>query len=168
MATTRDLVKLAVRAAEDRKAQQLAALDLRGLSTVTDYFVVCSGTSDTHVRAIADAVREKLLAKGQRPFSLEGYAEGTWVLLDYVDFVVHVFHYEKRLFYGIEELWADAKSLALGAAAAKKPATKRSAPAKRAAAKRPAAKKASRAKKVAPVKKAAARKAAPRKGAARG
>lgn len=116
MAKTRDLVRLAVRAAEDRKAQDLAALDLRDLSSVTDYFIVCGGTSDTHVRAIADAVREHLEKKGQRPFSLEGYQEGTWVLLDYVDFVVHIFHYEKRLFYGIEDLWADAKKVAFRAA----------------------------------------------------
>lgn len=109
MATTRDHVRLAVRAAEDRKAQQILALDLRELSSVTDYFIVCNGTSDTHVRAISDAIQERLEENGQRTFGREGYQDGTWVLLDYVDFVVHIFHYEKRLYYGIEDLWADAK-----------------------------------------------------------
>lgn len=137
MARTRDWVRLAVRAAEARKAQDLVALDLRNLSSVTDYFLVCGGTSDTHVRAIADAVREKLEEKGQRPFSFEGYADGTWVLLDYVDFVIHVFHYEKRLFYGIEDLWADAKKLAFRAPAkAGGPEKKRAKPAKASPAKR--------------------------------
>ena len=125
MATTRDWVRLAVRAAEEKKAQNLVALDLRGLSSVTDYFIVCSGTSDTHVRAIAEAVREKLAEKGQRPFGHEGAQEGTWVLLDYVDWVMHVFHQEKRLFYAIEDLWADAKKVTFRAA--KAPAAARSA-----------------------------------------
>lgn len=117
MATTRDAVRLAVTSAEERKAQNIVALDLRGLSTVTDYFIVCSGTSDTHVRAIAEGIRDALEKKGQKTFSFEGYQEGTWVLLDFVDFVVHVFHQEKRLFYGIEDLWADAKQLGFRAAA---------------------------------------------------
>jgi ribosome-associated protein len=145
MATTRDYVRLAVRAAEGRKAQDLRTLDLRGLSSVTDYFVVCSGTSDTHVRAIAEAVRDELAGKGQRPYSSEGQQEGTWVLLDYVDFVIHVFHYEKRIFYGIEELWADAKPLLFHAPASKAPAEKKTAAPKRAAApKKTAAKPAAR------------------------
>lgn len=133
MARVRDLLRVAVRAAEERKARDVSTLDLRGLSSVTDYFVLCSGTSDTHVRAIADFVSEELKRKGQRPFSLEGYREGTWVLLDYVDFVVHVFHQEQRVFYGIEELWADAKQVAFRAPAAKKGAS-RKAPERKAAA----------------------------------
>ena len=74
--------------------------------------IIATGSSDTNVRAIAESVQEKLTAKGERPFSVEGLQEGTWVLIDYVDFVVHVFHAEKRLFFGIEELWADAKRIA--------------------------------------------------------
>jgi ribosome-associated protein len=154
VATTRDMVRLAVRTAEGHKAKDLKTLDLRGLSSVTDYFVVCSGTSDTHVRAIAEAVREKLREKGQRPYSAEGIEEGTWVLLDFVDFVVHVFHYEKRIFYGIEELWADAKEVVFRAPAAKAPA------AKTAAAKAPAARKPA-AQKKAPAKAPARRRTAP-------
>ncbi len=134
--TTRDFVRMAVRAAEDRKAQEVVALDLRGRSPVTDFFVLASGTSDTHVRAVADAVREALVKAGQRPYSFEGYDDGTWVLIDYVDFVVHVFHQEKRLYFGLEELWSDAKRVVFRAAP-KVAAAK--APAKRAAAPKPGA-----------------------------
>lgn len=118
MATVRDLVRLAVRSAEEKKAQDIRALDVRGISSVTDYMIVATGSSDTNVRAIAEGVREKLAAKGERPLSVEGLQEGTWALLDYVDFVVHVFHAEKRLFFGLEELWADAKPVAVAVAMA--------------------------------------------------
>jgi ribosome-associated protein len=124
MATVRDLVRTAVRAAEEKKAKDLRAIDVRGLSSVTDYMVVGTGSSDTNVRAIAESVREKLAEKGERPFSVEGLQDGTWVLLDYVDFVVHVFLADKRLFFGIEELWADAKTVPVPALAAKAPARK--------------------------------------------
>jgi ribosome-associated protein len=119
MATVRDLVRVAVRAAEEKKAQNVRAIDIRGLSSVTDYMVIATGTSDPNVRAIAESVRERLAAKGERPFSLEGVQEGTWVLLDYVHFVVHVFHAEKRLYFGLEELWADAKPFPVAAARAR-------------------------------------------------
>ena len=119
MATVRDLVRVAVRAAEEKKAKDVKAIDIRGLSAVTDYMIIATGSSDTNVRAIAEGVREKLLEKGERPFSLEGLQEGSWVLLDYVDFVVHVFHYEKRVYFGLEELWADAKPVPVAAAAAR-------------------------------------------------
>ena len=144
MATVRDLVRVAVRAAEERKAQDTKALDVRGLSSVTDYMIVCTGSSDTNVRAIAENVREKLGEKGERPFSVEGLQEGTWVLLDYVDFVIHVFTGETRAFYGIEELWADAKTVPVPAVGAKagakvgpKKAAAAEAPARPAAAKEP-------------------------------
>jgi ribosome-associated protein len=124
MATVRDLVRVAVRAAEEKKAKDVKAIDMRGLSAVTDYMIIATGSSDTNVRAIAEGVREKLLEKGERPFSMEGLQEGSWVLLDYVDFVVHVFHYEKRLFFGLEELWADAKPVPVAAVAARKTASR--------------------------------------------
>jgi len=124
MATVRDLVRVAVRAAEEKKAKDVKAIDLRGLSTVTDYMIIATGSSDTNVRAIAEGVREKLLEKGERPFSLEGLQEGTWVLLDYVDFVVHVFHYEKRVYFGLEELWADARPVPIADTAARKAASR--------------------------------------------
>jgi len=122
MATVRDLVRVAVRAAEEKKAKDVKAIDIRGLSAVTDYMIIATGSSDTNVRAIAEGVRDKLLEKGERPFSLEGLQEGSWVLLDYVDFVVHVFHYEKRIYFGLEELWADAKPVPVAEVAARKSA----------------------------------------------
>jgi len=119
MATVRDLVRSAVRAAEAKKAKDVKAIDIRGLSAVTDYMIIATGSSDTNVRAIAEGVREKLLEQGERPFSMEGLREGSWVLLDYVDFVVHVFHQEKRVFFGLEELWADAKPVPVAELAAR-------------------------------------------------
>jgi len=99
-----------VEAAEGKKATDIVALDLRGISSVTDYFVICSGSSDINVKAIADAVQEKLSAAGVKPFGVEGRTEGTWVLLDYVDCVFHIFHHEKRATFALEDLWSDAKA----------------------------------------------------------
>lgn len=112
-AKTSDLLLTAVSAAEDRKATDTVVLDLKGLSTVTDYFIICSGRSDTNVKAIAEGIEEKLKQSGQRPFGVEGLREGTWVLMDYVDFVIHVFHHEKRAALALEELWKDARRVPL-------------------------------------------------------
>jgi ribosome-associated protein len=98
----------AVAACEERKAADGLVLDLRHLSDATDYFVIVSGTSDTHVRAIAEHVIETLQADGVRPYMVEGLQQGRWVLVDYVDFVVHVFHPTLRAFYQLEGLWGDA------------------------------------------------------------
>jgi ribosome-associated protein len=142
MATVRDLVRTAVRAAEEKKAKDVRAIDLRGLSAVTDYMIIATGSSDTNVRAIAEGVRERLIEKGERPFSTEGLQEGSWVLLDYVDFVVHVFHYEKRVYFGLEELWADAKPFPIAEAVARTTAARAAAKAPAAAPRRTAAKEA--------------------------
>ncbi|MBI4410612.1 MAG: ribosome silencing factor [Gemmatimonadetes bacterium] len=99
------------RAAElavDRKARDLLVLDLRRLSSATDYFLIINGTSDLHVRAIADHIIEELKEEGIRPDHVEGLRGGRWVLIDYIDFVVHVFHPAARAFYQLERLWGDA------------------------------------------------------------
>ncbi|HLZ46508.1 MAG TPA: ribosome silencing factor [Gemmatimonadales bacterium] len=96
----------------DRKAVDPVVLDLRGLSSATDYFVIVSGTSDAHVRGMAQHVVESLAPAGIEPHHVEGLAQGRWVLLDYVDFVVHVFHPELREFYQLERLWGDAPVVA--------------------------------------------------------
>jgi ribosome-associated protein len=83
-------------------------LDLRELTVITDYFLVCHGTSTTHVRAIADRVMERMEEQGLRPAGMEGYAETQWILLDYGDVVVHIFSEEQREFYALERLWSDA------------------------------------------------------------
>jgi ribosome-associated protein len=98
----------------DRKALDVVALDLRHLSTATDWFVVATGTSDTHVAAIADHVVDELKKVGQRPLNVEGGKGGRWILIDYFSFVVHVFHSEAREFYQLERLWGDAPAHRIG------------------------------------------------------
>lgn len=93
----------------DRKAEEVTLLDLRQVSGATDYFIVATGRSDTHVSAIGDYVAEELKKEGVRPFGVEGLRGGRWVLLDYVDFVIHVFHPAAREFYQLERLWGDAE-----------------------------------------------------------
>jgi ribosome-associated protein len=93
---------------DERKAIQVVVLDLRKLSDATDYFVIASGTSDTHVRALAEHVVEALERAGRRPHHVEGLTAGRWALLDFVDFVVHIFHPTVRDFYQLERLWGDA------------------------------------------------------------
>jgi ribosome-associated protein len=92
----------------DRKAEDVVALDLRGISTATDYFVLATGNSDIQVRAIAEHVIDELKAQGARPTHVEGLEGGRWVLIDYIDVVVHVFHPQARVFYQLEDLWGDA------------------------------------------------------------
>lgn len=101
-------LRAAIEAVRDRKGVDLVVLDLRELTDATDYFVVVSGTSDTHVRAVAENVVETLNTQGVRPYNVEGLQAGRWVCLDYVDFVIHVFHPTLRAFYQLEVLWGDA------------------------------------------------------------
>jgi ribosome-associated protein len=104
-------LQAAVEAIEDLKANRVVILDLRGLTDATDYFIIASGTSDAHVRGIADSVMEKMNRRGMRTHHVEGLNAGRWVLLDYVDFVIHLFHPETRSFYQLERLWGDAPEL---------------------------------------------------------
>ena len=92
----------------DLKAQDVVVLDLRGISSATDFFVLATGQSDIQVRAIAEHVRDELKKSGTRPLNVEGLDRARWVLLDYVDFVVHVLHPSARDFYQLELLWGDA------------------------------------------------------------
>lgn len=101
-------VRAAVEAIEDLKGRDLVVLDLHGVNDATDYFVIASGTSDAHVRGVSDSVIEKLGAQAVHAHHVEGVTGGRWVLIDFVDFVVHVFHPEARAFYQLERLWSDA------------------------------------------------------------
>lgn len=101
----------AVEALEDRKGHEIMVLDLRGVSDATDFFVIASGTSDAHVRGLAESVMDRLDRYGHATHHVEGMSAGRWVLLDYVDFVIHVFHPETRQFYQLERLWRDAPEL---------------------------------------------------------
>jgi len=107
---TTDL-RAAFEALESTKATDIVALDLRRLSDATDYFLVASGTSDTHVRALAEHVMEAMRTQDRKPHHIEGLTAGRWVLLDYVDFIVHVFHPTLREYYQLERLWSDAPIL---------------------------------------------------------
>ncbi|MDE3129420.1 MAG: ribosome silencing factor [Gemmatimonadota bacterium] len=108
-------VRLAAQTCLDLKAEHVVILDLHGVSDMTDYFVIASGTSDTHVRALGERVQDALRAAGERPTHVEGLPQGRWVLLDYVDFVVHLFHPALRQFYQLERLWGDAEVVPLRA-----------------------------------------------------
>lgn len=104
-----DLALAAARAALSKKAEDVVLLDLTGQSAVCDYFVIATGGSEPQVKAIADAVVDQLELGGQRVWHVEGYRAQRWILLDYVDIVVHVFHRDTREMYQLERLWADAR-----------------------------------------------------------
>jgi ribosome-associated protein len=101
----------AARAALDRKAMNLVVLDVQSLSNVTDYFLVCSGRSTTHLASITEAIRAELKQDGVRPLHAEGATESGWVLLDYGDVLMHVFLEDTRAYYALERLWGDAPSI---------------------------------------------------------
>ncbi len=105
----------AVAAAEDKKAVDLVVLDLKKASGFTDYFVIASGTNTRQVRAIADGVMERLADEGVKPAHVEGYDRSEWILLDYFDFIVHVFAPETRVFYDLERLWGSAERIEVAA-----------------------------------------------------
>ena len=105
-------VTAAIQACLEKKAEELSILEIeQGTGAFTDYFVVCSGTNPRQIQAIADEVELRLKATGLRPAHVEGYNQAEWVLLDYVDFVVHVFSEKARRFYDLERLWKSAKRL---------------------------------------------------------
>lgn len=98
----------AVTAIEDHKGEGALVLDLRGLASFTDYIVMCSGGTERHVQAIVDAIVDQLRDQGSKALHVEGYKEASWVLIDYVDFLVNVFTRETRDFYQLERVWRDA------------------------------------------------------------
>jgi ribosome-associated protein len=101
----------AVRAAESKKAYDVRVLDLREVTSFTDYFVICSGANPRLIQAISDAVGEELAKRGERPLNVEGYDNAEWVLADYGDLIIHVFSDRAREFYDLERLWRHARSV---------------------------------------------------------
>lgn len=99
------------RAIEDKKGENTVVLDLRGLSSVTDILIVCNGHSDRHVQALAENVQVEMKKQGVLPLGVEGLKAGSWVLLDYGDIIVHIFHEPVRQFYDLEGIWSDAPRL---------------------------------------------------------
>ncbi len=114
--STSNALAVAQRAAQvaiDNRAQDVILLDLRGVTDMTDFFLIASGTSDTHVRAIGEHIMAELKKEGSPVHHVEGLEKGRWVLLDFVDFVVHIFHPTLRNFYQLERLWGDAQEVPL-------------------------------------------------------
>ena len=105
----RQTVDLTVEALKSLKGEDILVMDLRGVTDMVDYFVLCTGNSGTHVKALADAVADHLEEEGLGVWGVEGYETRTWVLVDAVDVVVHVFQQETREFYRLEKLWGDAR-----------------------------------------------------------
>lgn len=106
-----DTLRTVARAAADKKAFQIVGLEVADLSSYTDSILICSGASDRQVAAIADAVQRELREVGRRPLHVEGERRADWVLLDYGEFVIHVFTEERRSYYGLDGLWGDAQKL---------------------------------------------------------
>jgi ribosome-associated protein len=109
-----ELAKSCAQLASDKKAEGILVLDLREISTFTDFFVICSGTSEPHLKAIAGEIETRLREDcGLRPAAVDGFPASQWIVLDYLQVIVHVFHQEKRDFYSLEDLWSDAPRLAI-------------------------------------------------------
>lgn len=110
--TSEELARACAHLAAEKKAENLVVLDLRGISTFTDFFVVCSGTADPHLKAIAGSIREGLRDDyAVTPLAVDGYPASQWMILDYIQVIVHIFHEAKRDFYDLETLWNDAPRL---------------------------------------------------------
>ena len=103
------LAKLCREIALDKKAEDAIILDVRGISTVADFFLICNGTSEPHLKAIADEITRRLRDAGIRPLHRDGFPPSRWIVMDYNDVLIHIFHPELRQRYGLEDLWGDAK-----------------------------------------------------------
>lgn len=109
--TTLEKVKIAQGALEDKIGKDILVLDLKGISNLAEYFIIASGNTDTHLRAMADEAEQRLFKLGVKLHHSEGYSVGTWILLDFGQFLVHLFNQEQRAFYGLEHVWGDAKEV---------------------------------------------------------
>lgn len=115
MLPSRELAEIAVKALDSKKGKEIRLIRIDKITTLAEYFVICTGTSNTQINALCDAVEKELTEKGEEQLHREGYRGGTWVLLDYGCVVVHVFNDEARKFYSLEHLWADGEEVDLSA-----------------------------------------------------
>lgn len=115
MLPSRELAEIAVKALDSKKGKEIRLIRIDKITTLAEYFVICTGTSNTQINALCDAVEKELTEKGEEPLHREGYRGGTWVLLDYGCVVLHVFNDEARKFYSLEHLWADGEEVDLSA-----------------------------------------------------
>ena len=115
MLPSRELAEIAVKALDSKKGKEIRLIRIDKITTLAEYFVICTGTSNTQINALCDAVEKELTETGEEPLHREGYRGGTWVLLDYGCVVVHIFNDEARKFYSLEHLWADGEEVDLSA-----------------------------------------------------
>jgi ribosome-associated protein len=106
--SNKELLNIAVKAADDKRAEDIMALNMQGISLIADYFIICHGNSDKQVQAIAREMKEKAEEHGYSVRRMEGFDEATWILIDLGDVVAHVFHRDERSYYKLERLWGDA------------------------------------------------------------
>ena len=112
--TPKEMALVAAKALDDKKGKEIRVLEIEKLTSIADYFVICSGSSNTQINALCDAVEKKMEENcGEKPLHREGYRDGTWVLLDYGCLAVHVFSQEAREFYSLDRLWSDGHELDL-------------------------------------------------------
>ncbi len=111
--TPMEIVTSAVAVLDEKMARDIQVLQIEELTTLADYFIICTGTSNTHIRTLTEHVEHVLEEKGVRPHHSEGHGSGTWVLMDYLSVVVHVFTEDARKFYQLDRVWADAKPINL-------------------------------------------------------
>ncbi|KHD85219.1 ribosome silencing factor [Bacillus ginsengihumi] len=108
-----ELLKVVVKACDDKRAEDIVVLNMQGLSLIADYFLVCNGNSNKQIQAIAREVKEKVEELGGEVKRMEGYDEGKWVLIDLGDVVAHIFNRDERSYYNLERLWGDAPSISV-------------------------------------------------------
>ena len=106
-----EMVKIAAKALEDKKAEDIRVIDIREISTIADFFVIANGTNANQLAAMRDAVDEELYKAGYHTKQVEGNQNSTWILMDYQDIIVHIFDEENRLFYDLERIWRDGKQI---------------------------------------------------------
>ncbi len=111
MEQAKEMAKLAVKALEDKKAEDVKIIDIRDVSTIADYFIIANGSNQNQLQAMRDAVDEALYKAGYHAKQIEGNSYSTWILMDYSDIIVHVFSKEDRLFYDLERIWKDGKEI---------------------------------------------------------
>ena len=111
MLPSRELAEIAVKALDSKKGKEIRLIRIDKITTLTEYFVICTGTSNTQINALGDEVEKELTLAGEEPLHREGYRGGTWVLLDYGSVIVHVFTPEAHDFYDLEHLWADGEPI---------------------------------------------------------
>ncbi len=107
------LLALAAKAIDEKKAENIVILNMKGISSIADYFIICHGNSDKQVKAIADGLKEELYKRGYEVKRIEGYDHARWILIDLGDTIVHVFHKEERSYYNLEKLWGDVPTIEL-------------------------------------------------------